>query len=96
MALKKRSKIMMQKVKKQETRTTFPPISMVWVMRVAGVAIIGALIWVFGQSVPAVIGVWLGYKAIKLAIRLFGLAMAFFYTAILLILIIVIISLIIL
>jgi hypothetical protein len=82
--------------KEEETRTTFPPISMVWVMRVAGVALIGGLIWAFGASIPAVIVVWLGFKLIRLAIRLFGLAMAFVYTAISIMLIIIIISLIIL
>ncbi|MDR3265959.1 MAG: hypothetical protein LBT24_00100, partial [Tannerella sp.] len=56
------------------------------------VAVVG-LIYTFGTSFSAVIGGYLGYKVLRLVMRLFGLVLSLVFTLISIIILITIISL---
>ena len=58
-----------------------------------GLTAVIVLIHAFGASFSAVVGVYLGYKVLRLALRLFSLAMASVFTVISIIILISIISL---
>jgi hypothetical protein len=85
---------MIRTAKKEKTRTTFPPISMVWVKRIAVVMVIIWLVHAFGVSVSAAVGVYLGYRVIRLVMRLFGQILSIVFTIISIAILIAIISLI--
>jgi len=77
-------------------KTKLPPlginISWGWL---AGLAVVAGLIWADGATISAVVGIYLGYKALRLVMRLFGQIISIVFTAVTIIILITIISLII-
>jgi hypothetical protein len=63
MALKKRSKIMIQAVKNKKQRTSYLPISIGWVLKI-GFAVTGFALWGWG-FVAVVAGLYIGFKILK-------------------------------
>jgi hypothetical protein len=59
----------------------------------AGLAVVAGLIWACGATVSAVVGVYLGYKVLRLVLRLIGFVLSAVFTVISIIILITIISL---
>ena len=59
----------------------------------AGLAVVAGLIYAFGATFTTVVGIYLGYKLLRLILRVFGLVISLFYTAVSIVILIIIISL---
>jgi hypothetical protein len=80
-----------EKIRKQKN-------SLLWNQHKIGLGLLGlgavaGLIYAFGTSFSAVAGVYLGYKVLRLALRLFHLILASVFTVVSIIILIIIISL---
>jgi hypothetical protein len=80
-----------EKIRKQKNSLLWNPHKL-W-LGLPGLAAIIVLIHVFGASVSAVVGVYLGYRVLKLVWRLFGLLVSVVFTVIFIVILISIISL---
>jgi hypothetical protein len=58
-----------------------------------GLAAVIVLIQAFGASISTIVGIYLGYRVLRLVLRLFGLVLSIVFTAISIFILIVIISL---
>jgi hypothetical protein len=58
-----------------------------------GLAAIIVLIQAFGMSISTVVGIYLGYRVLRLVLRLFGLVLSIVFTAVSIFILIVIMSL---
>jgi hypothetical protein len=92
--IKKMSLIMVNNEKIIKTKK-LPPlgINIRFCLLLAGLAAVAGLIWACGTTVPAVIGVYLGYRVLRLVIRLTGLLLSILFTVISIIILMAIISL---
>lgn len=61
----------------------------------AGLAVFAVLIYFFGASISTIIGVYLGYRILRLVMRLFGLLLSIIFTVVAILILIAIISLVI-
>ncbi len=61
---------------------------------VAGLAVVIGLIYAFGASFSTVVGVYLGYRILRLVLRLFGQILSIVFTVVTIFILIAIISLI--
>jgi len=93
--IKKKVMIMVHEIKNSETKK-LPRlgihISWGWL---AGLAVIAGLIWACGATISTVVGIYLGYKILRLVIRLFGQIATIIFTLISILIMLLIISLII-
>jgi hypothetical protein len=60
---------------------------------VAGLAVLAGLIHAFGASISTIVGVYLGYKLLRLAIRIFQLIVSLLVSIVTAVILIIIISL---
>jgi hypothetical protein len=60
-----------------------------------GFAVVAVLIQAFGASISTTVGIYLGYRVLRLVMRLIGLVLSIVFTAVSIFILIVIISLII-
>jgi hypothetical protein len=72
--------------------------SLLWLLHIIGLGSLGLAavivpIHVFGVSFSAVVGVYLGYKVLRLVMRLFSLVMASVFTFVFIVILITVISL---
>jgi hypothetical protein len=65
------------------------------VLWIAGLAAVAGLIHAFGATFGTVAAVWLGYRVLRLVLRLIGLILSILFTAVSIVILIAIISLII-
>jgi hypothetical protein len=80
-----------EKIRKQKN-------SLLWNHHKIGLGLLGlvAVVWLihlFGASFSAAVGVYLGYRALRLVIRLFSLVMAAVFTVVSIIILITVVSL---
>ncbi|MDR0873140.1 MAG: hypothetical protein LBN27_06680 [Prevotellaceae bacterium] len=64
----------------------------VWFLLVV-LAVVAGLIWACGVTFSAVVGIWLGYKLLRLVLRVLGLVISLFVSLVSIIILIAIISL---
>jgi hypothetical protein len=62
---------------------------------IAGLAVVAGLIYAFGTSVSTIIGVYLGYRVLRLIMRLFGQMLSLVFTVVSILILVAVISLII-
>lgn len=65
-------------------------------LKLAGLAAVVGLICAFGATFSTVIGIYLGYKLLRLILRVFGLVVSLFFSLVSIVILIAIISLLIL
>jgi len=86
---------MRNNVKNIETKLPLFGINIRFWLLLAGLAVIARLIYVCGATISTVAGIYLGYKVLRLILRLFGLIISLVFTLIPILIMIAIISLII-
>ena len=91
---KKKVMIMVHKEKNIETKLPQLGINIKILIRLAVLAGFIGLIWACGASVWTVVAIYLGYKVLRLVLRLFGLLLSVFLTVISILILLLIISLI--
>jgi len=67
------SLIMRNNGKNIETKLPQLGINIKILARLAGLALIFFALYIFGATIPTVIGIYLGYKILRLILRVFGL-----------------------
>ena len=87
--------IMRNSVKNIETKLPLLGINIKFWGWLTGLAVVVGLIYVCGTTISTVVGIYLGYKVLRLVMRLIGLAMLCVFTLISIIILIAIISLVI-
>lgn len=60
----------------------------------AGLAVVAGLIHAFGASISTVVGMYLGYRVIRLVMRLFGQVLSIVFTVVIILILLTAISLI--
>jgi len=84
---------MVHEVKKIETK--LPQLKFLIRDWVVVLAVIGIMIHLFGVSISTIIGIYLGYRIMRLVVRVIGLALSIIFTVVSILIMIAIISLII-
>ena len=64
----------------------------IW-LRLVGLAVVAGLIYGFGTTISTVVGIYLGYKLLRLILRVFGLIISLLFTIVSIMILIAIISL---
>ena len=72
--------IMRNNVKNNETKLPQLGININSWLRLAGLAAVAGLIYAFGATFSTVIGIYLGYKLLRLILRVFGLVISLFFS----------------
>ena len=85
--------IMRNNEKNIETKLPLFGINIKFWLWLAGLAVVVWLIYVCGATVSTVVGIYLGYKLLRLILRIFGLIVSLFVSAVFAVILIVIISL---
>jgi len=90
---KKNVMIMRNNEKNIETKLPLLGINIRFWVYLAGLAAIVGLIWACSATVWTVVGIYLGYKVLRLIFRIFGLLLSLFISIISVVILITIISL---
>jgi hypothetical protein len=90
---KKNVMIMRNKVKNIETKLPPLGINIKFWLHLAGLMMVAGLIYGFGATFSTVVGIYLGYRLLRLILRVCGLVISLFFTVILIVILIAIISL---
>jgi uncharacterized membrane protein YccF (DUF307 family) len=87
--------VMIMRNNRKNNETKLPPLGIninFW-LRLAGLAVVVGLIYACGASFTTVVGIYLGYKLLRLILRFFGLVFSLFFTLVSIVILIAIISL---
>jgi hypothetical protein len=87
--------VMIMRNNEKNIETKLPPLGInikFWGWLV-GLAVVAGLIYAFGATFTTVVGIYLGYKLLRLILRVFGLVISLFYTVVSIVILIAIISL---
>jgi hypothetical protein len=90
---KKNVMIMRNNGKNIETKLPLLGINIRFWLRLVGLAVVAGLVWTCGATISTVAGIYLGYKLLRLILRIFGLLVSLFVSAVFAVILIIIISL---
>jgi len=85
--------IMVHEEKNKETKLPLLGINIKFGLYLAGLAVVVGLIWACGATIWTVVEIYLGYRILKLVMRLFGLLLSVVFTVISILILLLIISL---
>jgi hypothetical protein len=88
---KKNVRIMRNNEKNIETKLPLLGIHIKLGLRLAGLVVVAGLIYACGATFPTVAGIYLGYKLLRLILRVFGLFISLFVSVVSIIVLILII-----
>ena len=81
-----------EKILKQKNSLRFGINIRFWLL-LAGLAVVAGLVCACGATVPAVVGIYLGYRLLRLILRIFGLLVSLFISVVSAVILMAIISL---
>ena len=85
--------IMRDNIKNIETKLPLLGININNLLRLAGLAVVVWLIYIFGATFSTIVGIYLGYKLLRLIFKMFRLLVSLFFSAVFAVILIAIISL---
>jgi hypothetical protein len=80
---------------KKNNKQQLPPLGIIinFVVLLGGLALIFGVIHAFGATISTIVGVYLGYKLLRLVLRVFGLIISLFVSVVSIMILITIITL---